>query len=168
MKLSSLTEYGYDPTKIKYYNESPEKIEKHLLKQDEILISRSNTIELVGRVGRYNNEPKPCIAPDLIIKIRANPKVIEPAYLEFYLRTNLVRTFFQSRARGTSGSMKKISNDDVKSVEVLIPPISLQKKFGLIVTRYSKLQKSQKNSYQEILNAINLLLFKSFIGELIV
>lgn len=163
LKLSALTDYGFDPSKIKYYeNLSSNELKLWSLKKNDILISRSNTIDLVGRVGRYTGQPYPCIFPDLMIKVEPNTKIINPIYLEFYLRTSFVKKFFQRRARGTSGSMPKISNKDILDVEVCVPSIKLQNEFVLKIEKIEKIKEKQYQSTQEINQLFNTLMFKTF------
>jgi|SRR2546426_783175 len=166
LKLGALSENGLDFRQVKYYDESLPDVDRWILKPDDILISRSNTMDLVGRVGRYAGYPSPCIISDLMIRVRANPNIVEPAFLEFYLREPFVRTFFQSRARGTSGSMPKISNSDVREVPVRVPPLPLQKEFVRIVLGTESLGKMHDKSTEEINELFHSLMHKAFRGEL--
>src|SRR6266566_1629333 len=165
LKLSALTDDGLDPTEIKFYEESPVNVTAWLLRSDDILVSRSNTIELVGRVGRYLGDPADCIFPDLMIRVRGNPAEVEPAYLEYYLRSAFVRAFFRRRARGTSGSMPKISNQDILEVPVRLPHLDLQKRFSLLVLQVARLRQIQVRSTQEIQELFQSLVQEAFLGE---
>jgi len=165
LKLGALTDRGFDATQIKYYDESEKNLNGHILCNNDILISRSNTRELVGRVGRYTNEPKICLAPDLMIKIKSKSNVIDPVYLEFYLRTKFVQNYFRKRSRGTSGSMKKISNKDINETIVLVPSQESQKKFNQIKNRYENLLSQQNASHQTLQIAFSSILNMVFKGK---
>ena len=72
-------------------------------------MSRSNTREAVGFVGRYRDVGSPCTYPDLMMRLVPNEKVL-PEYLELALRGHHSRRQIQSAASGTSGSMVKQSD----------------------------------------------------------
>ncbi|MHB8546322.1 MAG: restriction endonuclease subunit S [Nitrosotalea sp.] len=154
LKLSALTDDVLNSSQFKYYRDSKENLKPWFLIKDDILISRSNTIDLVGRIGRYVGEPNHCIASDLMIRVRPDTNIIEPPYLEFYLQTPFVKKFFQRRARGTSGSMPKISNKDVLDVDVRIPPRDIQQKFVIFNEKTIHL----RNKVTQSINLINALL----------
>jgi type I restriction enzyme S subunit len=162
LRLSALTENGLDSSQIKYYNDSSPEVAGWYLKKDDILISRSNTLELVGRVGRYTGQPNPCISPDLMIRAQIDSRKAEPNYIEFYLRTGFVRKFLRSRARGTSGSMPKISNTDIRDIEVCVPPLELQKRFVSICGRIESIRERQKESKIQIKTIFDSLMSKAF------
>jgi len=118
--LSAITDYGLDETQVKYTSEKNLIGKGDDLEKDDILISRSNTNELVGRVARYKGVPFPVIYPDLMIRIRLkNPK--DSAYVENVLRSEAMTALIQRKARGTSGSMKKISQGDIDDFDILWP-----------------------------------------------
>lgn len=83
-------------------------------------MSRSNTPDLVGLVGRYCYVGGPCIYPDLMMRLRPRPEC-NPEFLEFVLRVPRVRRQIQASAQGTSGSMVKINADIVKRLLVPVP-----------------------------------------------
>jgi type I restriction enzyme S subunit len=167
LKLSALSENGFDSSQIKYYDEQSSDILTWCLVKDDILISRSNTLELVGRVGRYIDQPNQCIFPDLMIRARPDQRKVDPVFLEYYLRTPFVREFFKRRARGTSGSMPKISNIDIIEVEIRVPPIELQKSFTSIASKVELLEQMQIQSTQTIDKLSSVLMSKAFKGELV-
>lgn len=166
LRLGALAEDGFDSVQIKNYDEGLERVRDWLLEPNDILISRSNTIELVGRVGRYSGDPPVCIYPDLMIRVRARPDETYPEYLEHYLRSAFVRKFFRRRARGTSGSMPKISNTDVSQVPVHLPPLERQEQFSLFVRETEGLQRKQIQSSREIKELFHSLMQRAFRGEL--
>lgn len=121
LSLENLTTEGYRVKGVKSAPEHNDKLHRFLLEVDDILVSRSNTPELVGLAARYPGEPAPCYYPDLIMKFRANTKVCSPAFLEFYLQSTFARRWFRARASGTSGSMVKIKRRDLQQMPFFRP-----------------------------------------------
>lgn len=163
--LANLTDHGLVNNMTKYYY--GDQLNKGFdLEIGDILISRSNTKELVGRVGLYKGIPEKVIYPDLMIRIRLDREVLNPIFFEEYLRTDIMRESIQRFAHGTSGSMVKISQKNLMDLQLIIPPIELQQKFASIVQQIEHVRQLQKESNQQIDHFFNVLMQRAFRGEL--
>ncbi|MEV5774533.1 restriction endonuclease subunit S [Streptomyces antimycoticus] len=125
--LGCLTREGFVPKQLKYVPDSP-MARRFRLSDGDLLMSRANTRELVGLVGRYRDVGHPCIYPDLMMRLRPDPSRCIPEYLELVLSLSSVRRDIQAGARGTSESMVKISSAIVEALRVPIPSLSEQKR----------------------------------------
>ena len=130
--LSAITDHGLDETQLKYFQIENYEGKGSDLVVDDLLISRSNTLEFVGRVGRYKGAPGKVIYPDTMIRIRVGNHV-DAIYLEYFLRSPYMRAVITQLARGTSGSMKKISQGDINNFVVYFPDAEKRKKFSLVI-----------------------------------
>jgi type I restriction enzyme S subunit len=119
--LDALTEHGFDPRGRKPAPRHDPDLDGNELSDGDILVSRSNTRERVGQAGLYNGEPPNCFYPDLMMRIRVDLNKIRPEYLDLFLRSEFARRFLQSRAGGTSGSMVKIKERDLRQLPVALP-----------------------------------------------
>jgi type I restriction enzyme S subunit len=118
--LGCLTSSGFTPRQLKAAPKSNPALTAALLREGDLLMSRSNTRELVGLVGRYQDVGAPCTYPDLMMRLVPNEKV-SAAFLELSLRTQSCRRQIQSMASGTSGSMVKIGSAAVMNLNVVVP-----------------------------------------------
>lgn len=125
--LGCLTSNGFAPVQLKNIPDTPT-ARRCLLADGDLLISRANTRELVGLVGRYVHTGHPCIHPDLMMRLRPDETRCLPAYLELVLRSNAIRRVVRAGARGTSDSMVKISGPLVEGLEVPLPPLDEQRR----------------------------------------
>ena len=91
-----------------------------------LLMSRSNTQELVGAVAFVPRSYKRLFLPDLLWELRVNASGPDPRWVAAYLSSEHARQELISRASGTSGSMKKLSISRVKSVPVVVLPKALE------------------------------------------
>ena len=119
--LDALTVHGFNPEGRKPAPNDDPKLLGNELQDNDILISRSNTRERVGYAGLYEGNPTPCFYPDLMMRVRVDHAKIRPRYLDLLLQSEFARRFFQSRAGGTSGSMVKIKERDVRQMPVILP-----------------------------------------------
>lgn len=115
-----LTESGFDASGIKTARMWTGDAEACVVSQNEVLIARSNTTELVGRVALFPGEPSGAVASDLTIRIRTGQEV-EPQFLTSYLSFLYVTGFRRERAGGASGSMKKITRSQIAALPVPVP-----------------------------------------------
>lgn len=130
--LSALSERSLDLSEVKPVSTDDPLADRFLLQSGDFLISRSNTIDKVGRVGVFRGGLDNCTYPDLMMRFRPDASKIYPEYLEVYLRSETVVKYIQSHATGTSGSMKKINQPTVASIPILLLSLSDQKKIATV------------------------------------
>ncbi|MDQ0417603.1 type I restriction enzyme S subunit [Croceifilum oryzae] len=161
--LANLTGEGLSTKITKFYDENlPTKGSD--LKAGDIVISRSNTRDLVGRVGLYEGTPSRVIYPDLMIRIRIKQDYLNSIYFFYYLIS--ISKVIRNLAHGSNESMVKISQSKLLSIPVIIPPKALQDKFAEQVQNI----KDQKQRVQEHLEQLeqnfDSLLHRAFTGQL--
>ncbi|MHA1409799.1 MAG: restriction endonuclease subunit S [Candidatus Odinarchaeia archaeon] len=115
LTLSSVTGFSYIPS-YKLTSEILNPDSHYWLKKGDLLISRSNTLKLVGHSSIYSGEPYPCIYPDLLMKLEIDEKKANKKFVLFWLQTPIVRKFIMGKAKGTSPTMKKISQGTVMNI----------------------------------------------------
>lgn len=134
--LGNLTENGFDPTQAKPAPKSDSRVKDFLLEPGDFLISRSNTLDKVGRSALFRGEIENCSYPDLLMRFRVDETQIINEYLEGYLRSSIVRKYIQSCASGTSGSMVKINKTVVEKIPVVLPPHPEQKAIAALLSTW--------------------------------
>lgn len=117
--LGCLTETGFSPQQLKWAPEMDGSLRQALLADGDLLISRSNTEDRVGFVGRYRSVGHPCIYPDLMMRLVPRTQV-SARYLELALQSGPARRQIRTLASGTSGSMVKITGEAVSKLAVPI------------------------------------------------
>lgn len=125
--LSALNGSSLDLSEAKPAPMNEPMVDRFFLSPGDFLISRSNTLDKVGRVGVFRGGLDNCSYPDLMMRFRPQLQKVNPDYLEAYLKSELVVKYIRQHATGTSGSMKKINQATVASIPVLLPSIQEQK-----------------------------------------
>lgn len=106
-----------------------------------LLMSRSNTIDLVGSTVLVEEDHPNRFLPDLLWEIRLrNDSPVSAVFLVDFLATNAGRRLLQSAAMGTSESMKKLSMQRLRRLEVPVPSLVVQTRWAMIRTRLNALQ----------------------------
>lgn len=135
--LGALGEEGINSAEVKPV--VPEdKVLKSLLKEDDFLVSRSNTPEKVGRSIRFQGELKNCSYPDLMMRFRVNQSKVDKLFIEQQLRSSTVRAYFKNCAAGSSSTMVKINKSTLEKTPVRVPPLPEQKKIAQILSTWDK------------------------------
>jgi type I restriction enzyme S subunit len=142
LTLSSVTGFHYDGSKVKLTSAPTKEGAHYWLQRDELLITRSNTPELVGHSAIYDGTPAKAICCDLIMKMKVNPAKADLRFVHFCLRSPAVRQFITQRAKGGSGTMQKIAKHDVQ--EIPIPQIPLTEQRRLVARIESLTSRAQE------------------------
>jgi len=125
--LSALTRQGYQRGHLKPVELVPE-VQATVLQKGDFLISRSNTIDLVGLVGIFNENRSDVSFPDTMMRLRPDESRVDPLFLEQVLLSTIGREQIRRIAAGTSGSMKKINRSGIASLRVPLPAITEQRR----------------------------------------
>ena len=129
LSLTALSGVGYVSGNLKPVKPTQAMLATRLSKGD-FLISRSNTQELVGRVGIYNEDRADVSFPDTMMRIHVDETKILKPFLEVVLQSERGKKHMMRSAAGTSGSMKKINRQTLG--QCLIPTPSLAKQQKLL------------------------------------
>ncbi len=170
LKLGAVLGFEYNSLAVKYTDQPVDQEAYYWLEPGDVLISRSNTSDLVGHAAVYSGHPYPCIYPDLLIRVRIKEMLVDPRFVIYWLRGHKVRNFIADRARGASSTMKKISQRDV--MDLPFPRISLVEQQRIadyldqIQTRATALKLVQGAVTAELQDLQQSILARAFRGEL--
>jgi len=164
-----LSENGFLATGLKSARMDADDAKRALVQKGEILIARSNTPDLVGRVSMYPGEPQNICASDLTIRIWASDS-LDPSFLTAYLSYLYLSGYWKEQAGGASGTMKKITRTQILEIDVPVPGIENQKNImaGMQgkMDKFKQLHQSLEAQLAEINQLPSALLRRAFSGEL--
>lgn len=126
LSLSSIRRGVFDATAIKPIPVSAEVPDGIEVKDGDLLLTRSNTRELVGDVCIVEGARPKTVISDLIYRLTPEPAILDPRFLMFQLLSIFGRRQIERDARGSSGTMPKIARCHIRSWRVLIPPLEEQ------------------------------------------
>ena len=116
LSLAAVTGFAYRRSEVKTTSEPTDPTAHYWLAAGDLLITRSNTPELVGHAAIYDGSPTPCIYPDLMMRIRCDPGLTDTRFVHLWLQSRPVREYIRRVSRGTSPTMKKIAQGDVQAI----------------------------------------------------
>ncbi|USI29670.1 restriction endonuclease subunit S [Alteromonas macleodii] len=138
LKVSAVSYGHFNPNAVKAII-APIELEraKTSPKKGQIIISRSNTEELVGASAYIEEEYPNLYLPDklwqTVPKANSNMK-----WLSYVLASEHSRYLLSNLATGTSGSMKNITKGELLSLKIGIPQLPEQRKIAKILSTWDK------------------------------
>ena len=125
LSLAALTKAGYLQGNLKPIPPTKAMLDCRLSK-DDFLISRSNTQELVGLVGIFDEEREDVSFPDTMMRLPVDESIVSKRFLQIVLQSSRGRLHMMRTAAGTSNSMKKINRRSLNTFKVPVPSRSVQ------------------------------------------
>jgi type I restriction enzyme S subunit len=116
-----------------------------LLRKNDILVSRSNTKDKVGRAGLVQSDVEKIYYPDLMMRFQVDAKKADCRFVTLCLQSPAGRRYFECSAAGTSLSMVKINKNILESFPIMLPPLSEQKKIAETLSVWDRaIEKTEK------------------------
>ena len=171
LSLAAVTRFQYKPTEFKTTAEPTMEGAHYWLRRGDLLITRSNTPELVGHAAIYDGTPSPCIYPDLMMRLDVDTSCADTNFVHRWLMSTPVREYIASAAKGTSPTMKKIGQGTV--MKIPFPsrlPLPEQRRIVAYLdglqAKVDALKKLQAETAAELDALLPSILDKAFKGEL--
>src|SRR5699024_8398065 len=152
-----------DLSDLKYIELDEKDKEKHLVYKGELLFNRTNSRELVGNTGVYN-EAKPVAFAGYLIKLPPNEKA-NSRFISGYLNSLYGKKVLLNMAKNSIG-MSNINAKELRMIPIYIPPIELQNKYADTILNIEEKEKLLKKGLQQFEILFDALSQKAFNGEL--
>jgi type I restriction enzyme, S subunit len=126
LKVSAIWPEGFRPHENKWVTKATHQVPAYQVKDGDLLISRSNTYELVGLVCLVENAHPRLILCDKTLRLRLKSSRGLNPFFCLLLQTRAARVQIEINATGTSGSMKNISQDVIRGLRLGYPDVDEQ------------------------------------------
>ena len=137
LKLSAVTYGHYRPEENKAMIDKNQFVEDAEVRRGDLLLTRKNTPELVGRCAYVYDTPSKLMMPDIIFRLNV-AECCDSIYLWKLVNHDLFRPCIESIATGSAKSMSNISKERLLGVSVILPPLELQQQFAAFVAQVDK------------------------------
>lgn len=131
LKISAVTSGRYIESESKPAPNDLIPAQSHFVRTGDLLISRANTEALVGATAIVDRTDGRTLLPDKLWRfVWRSDTAIEPKFALHLFQQPAIRNKLSQLASGTGGSMKNISQAKLKTLELPVPPIELQRQFA--------------------------------------
>ncbi|MBR4289379.1 MAG: restriction endonuclease subunit S [Oscillospiraceae bacterium] len=149
LKLSAATYGFYRPEENKAVLDETQFVEDVAVRVGDLLFTRKNTPELVGMCAYVYDTPSNLMMPDLIFRLNTTERC-NKIFLWKLINHDLFRGCIQAIATGSAKSMSNISKERLLNLEVILPPIKVQKQFAAFVEQTDKLKLTIQSSLDKL------------------
>lgn len=126
LKLNAMGERGFDWTKVRYLPIDWDEVSGLEIQEGDFFISRGNgSLALVGRGTSAQKPAQRVIFPDTMIRARICEPIRSTGWVQTVWSCPGVREQIEKRVKTTAG-IWKISQGEIESIKLPIPPVSEQ------------------------------------------
>lgn len=116
---------------LKFGKPKRNELGKLALERGDLLFVRTNGVkENAGRCSKFNAELADCYFASYLIRVRLNPTVLNPDFLNEYSRTEVGTSFLSGKAIRTADGKFNINSGTLKRMLVPVPAIGDQEEIG--------------------------------------
>lgn len=124
VKISAVTWGKFDELESKTVTRDDQIREEHVIHSGDFLLSRANTLELVGAPVIVEQITRHLMLSDKVRRFRFIERLEKFAL--FWLRSKLGRKEIESRATGNQLSMRNIAQASLREIPLPLPPLAEQ------------------------------------------
>lgn len=169
VKVSAVTWGHFDTTQTKTLPNDYLPPTKARIMKGDLLISRANTLELVGAAVIVEVQPDNIFLSDKILRLLVEED--KKSWILWYLRSPEGRSQIESLATGNQLSMRNISQAALRQIKIPLPTASIRQQRLARLTATIKAEVSLETEAQRVLTLLDRLesslLAKAFRGELV-
>jgi type I restriction enzyme, S subunit len=157
---------------LKYCSLDKKEQQKLILEKGDLLFVRTNgSRDLVGRCAIYEGNADDCKYgfASYLIRVRLDQTKMNPHFLAFFLNSTHGRSELDKRRRTSAGQFN-INSENLRTIEILLPPIDVQEKtvdtLRVHQRQISELQVELRDAWETETHLRDAILRKAFAGEL--
>jgi type I restriction enzyme S subunit len=142
LRMNNITSSGsMDFSDLKYIALERREIERYTLQTGDILFNRTNSPELVGKTALYRAE-RPMAYAGYLVRFRVS-RANDPEYLAAFMNTPYTKRILRAMCKSIIG-MANINSTEAQSIQLPVPPTTLQNQFAQVVRRIEALRDTQR------------------------
>ena len=126
-----------DFSKLKRLNCTDIEKSRYLLKENDIVINRVNSLEYLGKCAWITGMLEPTVFESNMMRFHVDESRIDPCYVTKLLCSKFIYKQVLNRAK-KAVNQASINQGDVQSFTILVPPLELQKKYASFVAQIDK------------------------------
>jgi type I restriction enzyme S subunit len=144
LKVSAVGDGEFLPLESKTLLDDRAFVAPAAVRAGDLLMTRANTSDLVGRVCRVSEDFPNLMLSDKTLRLVVDEDAVRPDYAEIALRLPPVRKQLRVLATGTGSAMKNISQAKLRTLSISVPPLDVQDE----IVRVEKASRRGRNAFQ--------------------
>jgi len=166
LRVANVQDGYLDLTEVKEIEVLESDVDKYALYPGDVLLTEGGDRDKLGRGAVWNGEVPLCLHQNHIFRVRVNPELLTPEYLNMLTGSTYGKMYFLKSAKQTTG-IASINSTQLKNFPAYIPPLELQLKFSEIFKSIEKSRQNQSVSTNQLSVLLKSLMNNAFTGDLI-
>lgn len=147
LRMGNITLDGHlDLADLKTIDIPEEEVEKCIVRYGDILFNRTNSHELIGKTCMFDLD-EPMIIAGYIIRVRLSEN-LKPIFMSIMFNLPSMKKLLRSIAKGAV-NQANINSKELASINIIIPPLSLQQEFAAKVEAIEAMKAKVRQSLKE-------------------
>ena len=130
LKVSAVSWGEFKPGEAKAIDGDYTPDDRHRIRKGDVIVSRANTIALVGAVVRAERDYPQRLLSDKTLRMMLDTTQCDPDYFVEALRLPEARAHIEANATGSSDSMRNISQGALTATPIPLPEIHEQRRLA--------------------------------------
>jgi type I restriction enzyme S subunit len=164
-RIETIADGTINPRRVRWIEPDDSLNESFQLHPGDILFSHINSVDHIGKTAIYSGNPTPLIHGINLLRLSPKRDSVDPLWLLHLLKHDAVRMHFRTRCK-RAVNQASLNQQDIKSLSIYLPPISLQHEFARRVTTLEALKAKHRTALAELDTLFASLQHRAFRGEL--
>lgn len=126
LRMGNIKGGQLDISDLKHVELPDDERAKYLLSQGDILVNRTNSLELVGKSAMFDSLPGEWVYASYLVRLRVDRKKALPEYVNGIINSRIGRAYVLRTARRAIG-MVNINAKEIQRMPLPLPPIDIQR-----------------------------------------
>lgn len=125
LRMGNIVDGYLDYSDLKYIKLAEAEKAKYLLRPGDILVNRTNSLELVGKAATFNRSDGEWVYASYLVRLRVDQEQVLPEYITAVINSRFGREYVLKTARRAIG-MVNINAKEIGRFPIPVPPIDAQ------------------------------------------
>jgi type I restriction enzyme, S subunit len=154
-----------DLADLKFVSLDKRETDRQLLAVGDILFNRTNSRELVGKTGIWDDQLERAVAASYLIRVRVNEQRVRPRFVWAWMNMPFFKRLLEGQCRHAIG-MANINATELRRFPLLIPALERQIQFEQIYAALTVIRSAAIQIHDKLELLFQALLHRAFSGQL--
>jgi len=163
LRMNNITYSGdIDLTDLKHVDLVEAEDERYFVRRGDLLFNRTNSQELVGKMGVWNRDERFAFA-GYLVRLRLNCDRAEPRFVGAWFNTPEMKAMLRARAK-PSINMSNINATEALKLSLVLPPLKEQRRIADVLDRAEALRAKRRAALAQ-LDTLTQSIFLDLFGD---
>ena len=167
LRMGNIVDGYLDFSDIRCVELPEDQKQKYLLYPGDVLINRTNSLELVGKAATFDRNDGDWVYASYLVRIRVDTDQVLPEYVTATINSRMGRDYVLATARRAIG-MVNINAKEMAGFPISLPPLDVQRKFIDRLAEARRISQQIRSGFRvaDSDDLSDAVLRKAFTGEL--